>query len=131
MEADRLDSHKKILGILYIISAALTILGMLLLNAILSLIFSFAFEEMNEEERRIVELVMSIVQYLPFFIIVFISAPTMIAGIGLLMRQSWATVLAMIMGCLKLFSFPIGTVLGIYAIWIFSEDQKLARAKFA
>lgn len=131
MEADRLDSHKKILGILYIISAALTILGMLLLNAILSLIFSFAFEEMNEEERRIMELVMSIVQYLPFFIIVFISAPTMIAGIGLLMRQSWATVLAMIMGCLKLFSFPIGTVLGIYAIWIFSEDQKLARAKFA
>lgn len=131
MEADRLDSHKKILGILYIISAALTILGMLLLNAILSLIFSFAFEEMNEEERRIVELVMSIVQYLPFFIIVFISAPTMIAGIGLLMRQSWATVLAMIMGCLKLFSFPIGTVLGIYAIWIFSEDQKLTRAKFA
>ncbi|MFZ5999083.1 MAG: hypothetical protein ACOYW3_01115, partial [Bacteroidota bacterium] len=110
MEADRLDSHKKILGILYIISAALTILGMLLLNAILSLIFSFAFEEMNEEERRIMELVMSIVQYLPFFIIVFISAPTMIAGIGLLMRQSWATVLAMIMGCLKLFSFPIGTV---------------------
>lgn len=131
MEADRLDSHKKILGILYIISAALTILGMLLLNAVLSLIFSFAFEEMNEEERRIVELVMSIVQYLPFFIIVFISAPTMIAGIGLLMRQSWATVLAMIMGCLKLFSFPIGTVLGIYAIWIFSEDQKLARLKSA
>jgi len=128
MDAQRLDGHKKVLGILYVISSLLTIIGMLMLNALLSLIFSFALDEMNPEDQRIMEFVMAIVRYVPGFVIFVFSLPTLIAGIGLLSRQSWATILALIIGCLKLFSFPIGTAIGIYAIWIYSEDQKLARA---
>jgi ABC-type sulfate transport system permease component len=128
MDAQRLDGHKKVLGILYVISSLLTALGMLILNALLSFVFSFAFQEIDPEEQRIVELVMGLMQYLPAIVIVLFVLPTLIAGIGLLTRQSWATLLALIIGCLKLFSFPIGTAIGIYAIWIFSEDQKLARA---
>jgi ABC-type glycerol-3-phosphate transport system permease component len=127
MDAQRLDGHKKVLGILYIISSVLTIFGMLLLNAILSLVFSFAFDEMDADEQRVAELVMAIAQYLPAIIIFVFSLPTLIAGIGLLTRQGWALILALIIGCLKLFSFPIGTAIGIYAIWIYSEDQKLSR----
>jgi hypothetical protein len=128
MDAQRLDGNKKVLGILYIISAAFTVLGMLLINALLSLIFSFVFEEVNQKEQELIEFVMAIVAYLPVFIILFIVLPTFIAGVGLLTRQSWAVILSLIVGCLKLFSFPIGTAMGVYAIWIFSEDQKLSRA---
>jgi hypothetical protein len=64
-------------------------------------------------------------QVLPYLIIIFFSIPTLIAGVGLLTKQRWATLFALIMGCLKLFSFPIGTAIGIYAIWIYSEDHKL------
>lgn len=128
MDAQRLDGHKKVLGILYVISSLLTIFGMLILNAVLSLIFSFAFDEVDAEEQRIIEMVLAIVQYLPAFVIFVFSLPTLITGIGLLTRQGWAVILSLIIGCLKLFSFPIGTAIGIYAIWIYSEDQKLARA---
>lgn len=128
MDAQRLDGHKKVLGILYVISSLLTIFGMLILNAVLSIIFSFVFEEIDPEEQRIMEMVLAIVQYLPAFVIFVFSLPTLITGIGLLTRQSWAVILSLIIGCLKLFSFPIGTAIGIYAIWIYSEDQKLARA---
>ena len=127
MDAQRLDGHKKVLGILYVISSLLTALGMLILNALLSFVFSFAFQEIDPEEQRIVELVMGLMQYVPALVIIIFVLPTLIAGVGLLTRQSWATLLALIIGCLKLFSFPIGTAIGIYAIWIFSEDQKLAR----
>ncbi len=128
MDAQRLDGHKKVLGILYIISAAFTVLGMLLLNALLSFIFSFVFEEVSQKEQEIVEFVMAIVAYLPGFIILFIALPTLIAGVGLLTQQSWAVILSLLVGCLKLFSFPIGTAIGVYAIWIFSEDQKRPHA---
>lgn len=128
MDAVKLDGHKKVLGILYVISAMLTILGMIMLNAILSIVFSFAFNEADAEEQRIMELVSAIVQYVPIFVILFFSIPTLIAGIGLLTRQAWATIFALIMGCLKLFNFPIGTAIGIYAIWIYAEDQKLNSA---
>lgn len=123
----RLDGHKKVLGILYVISATFTIFGMLLLNAFLAVIFSFALQEVDPDDQKIVESVLSIIQYVPVFVILVFSVPTLIAGIGLLTRKSWATILALIIGCLKLFSFPIGTAIGVYAIWIFSEEQKLKK----
>jgi hypothetical protein len=129
MDSQKLDGHKKVLGILYVVSAVLTITGMLLLNTILSLVFSFALDEADAGDRRVIEMILSIVQFLPYFIIIFISLPTLIAGIGLLTHQRWAPVFALIMGCLKIFSFPIGTAIGVYAIWIYSEHHKLNAPK--
>lgn len=125
MDSIRLDGHKKILGILYVVSAVLTITGMILVKAILSIVFSFVLDEANADDRRVIEMALSLMQVLPYLIIIFFSIPTLIAGVGLLTRQRWATLFALIMGCLKLFSFPIGTAIGIYAIWIYSEDHKL------
>ncbi len=124
---ESLDSHKKILGILYVISGTLTIFGMLMLNAFLSVIFSFALQEVDPEDQKAVELVGAFIQYVPAFVILFFSIPTLIAGVGLLTRKSWATLFAVIVGCFKLFSFPIGTAIGVYSIWIYSEDQKLKK----
>lgn len=127
MNAQQLDGHKKVLGIIYVVSAAFTILGALLLNAVLSIIFALVFEQADPEEQQIIDFVMTFVAYLPAIIIFLFALPTLIAGIGLLSRQSWAMLLSLVIGCLKLFSFPIGTAIGIYAIWVYSEDQKLAR----
>lgn len=125
MDSQKLDGHKKVLGILYVVSAVLTITGMILVKAILSIVFSFALNEADPDDRKVVEMILSLMQFLPYLIIIFISVPTLIAGIGLLTRQSWAPLFAVIMGCLKLFSFPIGTAIGVYAIWIYAEDHKL------
>jgi len=125
MDSIKLDGHKKVLGILYVISAMLTITGMVLLRAILSLVFSIALDKADPDDRVVVDMILSLVQFLPYLIVIFISIPTLIAGIGLLTHQTWAPLFALIMGCLKLFSFPIGTAIGIYAIWIYAEDHKL------
>ncbi len=127
MNEEKLDSHKKVLGILYVVSGILVILGALLINVILSLVFSFAFDNANPEEQKIIDFVTALVAYVPGIIMIFFAGPSLLAGIGLLAKQKWALLLALIVGCLKLFSFPIGTAIGIYAIWIFSEDQKLSR----
>ncbi len=123
MDAQRLDGHKKVLGILYIISAALTTLGALLINALLSLIFTFAFEQADPEEQRIMDLIMAFTAYLPAIIIFIFALPTFIAGIGLLTKQSWAVIISLIVGCLKLFSFPIGTAIGIYAEFLEQQSN--------
>jgi hypothetical protein len=41
-----------------------------------------------------------------------------LAGWGLLERQPWARTLAIVLGFLALFHFGIGTVLGIYTLWV-------------
>ncbi|HMJ70973.1 MAG TPA: hypothetical protein VK508_18860 [Cyclobacteriaceae bacterium] len=128
MDAQTLDNHKKILGIIYIITASMIILVSLFIRAIMSVVFGFAFDGMDDEDRRVGEFVMAMVSFLPAILIIFSGIPTLIAGIGLLTKQSWAVILSLIVGCLKLFSIPIGTAIGIYSIWIYSEDQKLKRA---
>lgn len=127
MNEQKLDSHKKVLGILYVVSGIITILGALLINVILSLVFSFAFDNANPEEQKVIDFITALVAYVPGIIMIFFAGPSLLAGIGLLAKQQWALILSLIVGCLKLFSFPIGTAIGIYAIWIFSEDQKLSR----
>ncbi|MGH7599961.1 MAG: hypothetical protein ACREOI_26705 [bacterium] len=47
-----------------------------------------------------------------------ISLPAIITGIALLMRKFWASFSALVLAFLSLFIIPLGTALGIYAIWV-------------
>jgi len=46
-----------------------------------------------------------------------------LAGWGLLERQPWARILAIVLGFLVLLNFGIGTVLGIYTLWVLLPAQ--------
>lgn len=122
-----MESHKRILGILYVVSAVFQALVMMLLNVFLSTIFSYALGQADRDDVPGLEMVARLLQWLPAVVIVFFALPSLIAGIGLLNRQSWAMTLTLILGCLKLFSFPIGTAIGVYTIWVYAEDQRLSR----
>ncbi|HEX9973663.1 MAG TPA: hypothetical protein VGD14_16440 [bacterium] len=56
-------------------------------------------------------------------LIMFLSVPDIIAGIGLLKRKSWARVLALIIACIDLIFIPIGTIIGAYCIWVLVHDD--------
>jgi hypothetical protein len=131
MDAQNVETHKKVLGIIYVIDAALTILGMLAMRAIIEIVFGFAIEEGDYEAQRAADFVKAITSVLPAILIIFVGLPTLIAGIGLLTKQSWGTVFGLVIGCLHLIWVPIGTAIGIYSIWIYSEDQKLKKAAAA
>lgn len=59
------------------------------------------------------------------------------AGIGLLTIQPWARLLAIVTGVIELISFPLGTALGIYSLWVLlpqvseMEYQQMAREQAA
>ena len=57
------------------------------------------------------------------------------AGWGLMQREEWARVTALVIGFVALLSVPIGTALGIYTLWVLlpsqSEEEYLALAKAA
>ena len=46
-----------------------------------------------------------------------------IAGWGLLERQSWARILAIVLGIFTLVHFPIGTALGIFTLWVLMPQE--------
>jgi hypothetical protein len=50
-----------------------------------------------------------------------IAVPSVIAGIGLLMRKEWGRILALVVGILSLIDIPFGTALGVYTIWVLMD----------
>lgn len=122
-----MENHKKILGILYVVSGSLTMLVIFGISMLATTIMALVAHNVDPQDAAIMELVARLLQLLPVIIVVFFSIPSIIAGIGLLYKQSWALILALILGCFKLFSFPLGTALGVYTIWVYAEDNKQTR----
>ena len=51
-----------------------------------------------------------------------LSVPGIVAGIGLLKRKSWGRFLAMVVGVLGMLNVPLGTLIGIYTLWVLMQD---------
>jgi hypothetical protein len=64
-------------------------------------------------------------------LLVVISLPGMFAGTGLLKMQPWARIVAIIVGVLHILSFPFGTALGVYTLWVLlnAETEAMFRGQ--
>jgi hypothetical protein len=62
-------------------------------------------------------------------LLILLSLPGMLAGVGLLKMQQWARIVAIIVGVLHILSFPLGTALGVYTLWVLlnAETEMLFR----
>ncbi|MDH4220255.1 MAG: hypothetical protein OEY18_06760 [Candidatus Aminicenantes bacterium] len=67
--------------------------------------------------------VTSIVGVAIAFFLLLTSIPEIIGGFGLLKRKPWARVLVLIIAVLDLFLIPIGTLIGIYELWVLLQEE--------
>jgi hypothetical protein len=116
----RVTRHVRILGILWLVLSGLRLIPGL---AMMSLFGSRRF-----------------IPGVPFFVhnivsgigFLFVAAAVvgLIAGWGLIQRESWARMLAIVTGCLNLVDVPFGTALGIYTLWVLlpAESEREYRA---
>jgi hypothetical protein len=58
-------------------------------------------------------------------VLVLLSLPRLIAGIGLLKFQNWGRILTFVVSVVGLLDFPVGTGLGIYALWVLTHRDTL------
>jgi hypothetical protein len=123
-----IEPHKRIAGTLYIVFSCFQILGMLVLSFFVTKFLRLILSEAELDEQGVVLWLIPMLQAIAWGVIMLFSIPSIIAGVGLINNRRWALTLALILGCFKLFSFPFGTALGIYTIWIYAEDHKLQAA---
>ncbi|PTN07872.1 hypothetical protein [Mangrovibacterium marinum] len=113
-----MDSHVKIIGILYLVFSILGIIGALVLFLTLNLIGQFI------DDSEVVA-ILSIVATVVATVMAVCSVPGIIAGWGLLKYQEWARILTIILSALNILNFPFGTALGIYAIWALVQPETI------
>jgi hypothetical protein len=55
----------------------------------------------------------------------FISTLGLVGGIGLLSFQGWARYLVMIVSAIGCLNIPIGTLAGVYSLWVLLQDEAI------
>jgi len=114
-----MDSHVKALGWLWIIS------GVLSIGSALCLGFGIGGSGFISDDQTAF-ITTSIVGVICGGSLFLGGILDLIAAYGLFNFKSWARILAIILGIFNLFLFPIGTLLGIYTLWVMFNDETKA-----
>jgi len=56
-------------------------------------------------------------------VLLVLSAPGLIGGLALLTRRSWARVYALVFAAVIVFWFPLGTILGLYTLYVLLQPD--------
>jgi hypothetical protein len=117
--AKNMATHIKVIGWLFMVSGVLSGIFGAVVIVFGRLIPSFQLErfpEFREIPFDFSRLASVAVVGVGFFTIA-IAIGTFMAGYGLLQYKPWARIVAIVVAILGLTSFPLGTALGIYALW--------------
>lgn len=116
-------SHIRIVATLHIAFACLTVLVGIGLLALLGGLAALVSMKGGAQDAMIGATVLGGVGVFLFVLMLVLSVPGLIAGIGLLRGASWARVLTIVVSALELLSFPFGTALGIYGLWVMVQPE--------
>jgi hypothetical protein len=117
-----MEKHINVVAALQI---GFSILG-LIIGGIIFTVFVLLGSFIDEQESQ---LVFGILAKVVIVVIVILSIPGIIAGIGLLKRKEWARILTLILSVLDLVNFPIGTAVGAYSIWALVQPEVVEQFK--
>lgn len=104
------------LGYIYIALSALGLLG-----GVIALLLIAGGGLLSGEEEAMV--IMTMVGGVFACIVTAISLPGLIAGYGLIGFKPWARPLGMVLGVLNLFNLPLGTIVGIFTLYLLMQEE--------
>lgn len=109
-----MEKHHKLIGILYIIYGSIHVTGIYT-----GIVILHAFTFWTDVPEFVIPLVSSVLVFWGI-----ISILGIVGGIGILNNQTWAKRLVLVLGFVYLLYIPLGTILGIYTIWVLLLQDK-------
>jgi hypothetical protein len=117
MDRKQIEQHVQILGFVHLVSGGFfAAIGLFVLALLLGIGLIVAADDPMAPK------VMGIVGFSVAGLLVALGLPGMVAGYGLLKRKSWGRALAMVVGVLDLFNMPIGTLIGVYTLFVLVQE---------
>lgn len=113
-----MDTHVKVLAVLFIVLNALGVCFAILLLLSFGGAAGIVGMSANPGDAAIAIPIIGIVGITGAVLILAATLPGVIAGWGLLSYKPWARILGIVVSILHLFNIPFGTALGIYALWV-------------
>lgn len=111
-----IELHTRIVGWLYIVGSAL-----LMAFGLIGFFFLTNLGVITGDAQA--ALIIGIVGTWGGLLLIVLSVPGLLAGYGLLRRREWGRILAIVVALLNLFNFPLGTLLGVYTLWVLLQTN--------
>jgi hypothetical protein len=118
MNAKQIEQHVPILGALHLVGGIVFVL----VGAFVFLMLTGLGLYVGIEDP-IAPRILTLVGLSVGVLLVVLGLPGIAAGYGLLRRRSWARGLAVAIGVLNLFNFPVGTIIGIYTLIVLLQVE--------
>ena len=104
----RIAGHVRLLGILWLAISALRLIPGL---------FLMAFASTGLFPPEVPQFVHAVLPAIGM-VFLFVAGIGIAIGCGLLARQPWARMLAIVFGAVSLIDIPFGTAIGVYTLWV-------------
>ena len=118
-----MQTHVKVLGVLYLVLSVLGLLTALFLLLAVGGAAGIVGAAAESEDAAVAIPIIGIAGTTLVAMLTLLSLPGLLAGWGLVNFKPWARILALVLSILNLFNIPIGTVLGIYGLWVLLNKE--------
>ena len=112
-----MQSHVKVLAILHIVFGVLGVLIGLGVFVLFGGVAGLVQHDNDPDAAEVVPILGAIGGFV-LVVLLVMSIPGIVAGVGLLSFQPWARILTIVLSILDLINIPFGTALGVYGLWV-------------
>lgn len=115
------QDHNKLLGIAFLVNSGLHLLSLLSTLVTLPMFLSNASSPFRDNPSFM--RMFTIMMYVVLGLNLFMGLLDGIAGFGILKRKQWGRVMGMVAAVPSLIGIPLGTTLGVYALWFMTSEK--------
>jgi len=117
-----MQTHVKVLAVLFIALSAMGVLAALALIAVFGVSAGILGASGDADAAVALPIIGLTGTALVIFILV-LSLPGLIAGWGLLKFRPWARIPAIVLCAIHLINIPFGTIMGVYGLWVLLNNE--------
>jgi hypothetical protein len=119
MEDSKMKKHVTVVAAIQIGFAILGLIGAV------AVFFALSFARSQVGGDYTGEMVLRFLSVSLPLLIGFLSTLGLVGGIGLLAYKPWARYLVIVVSALGCLNIPIGTLKGVYALWVLLQDETI------
>jgi hypothetical protein len=117
MEESKMKKHVTVVGAIQIGFSLLGLIGALVIFFALR----FALSQIGDDDTG--QMVVRFLSISLPLLVGFLSTLGLVGGIGLLGFKPWARYIVIVVSALGCLNIPIGTLKGVYSLWVLMQDE--------
>ena len=118
-----MQTHVKVLAVLFIVFSALLLLAALGMMAVFGGAAGIVGSAAEGEDAAIALPIIGLTGTLVTIFFLVLALPGLVTGFGLLSFRPWARIAGIVLCALNLIHIPFGTILGAYGLWVLLNKE--------